>query len=170
MFDNLSRTLSLLRDLSGKSQIELAKEARIGKSQLSKYETGKELPKFDSLEKVLNALGIGYSEFFYALRLVDRLSVEMQQIREAGAGGGDQPLFPAPSPEGAYLLPENTRQAFGQLFNDLLLLHHRMVEESVIPASEAPPPALSKPKVERRGRKLSQRAAASSPPRSASPR
>ena len=59
MFANLGRTLSLLQELRGKSQARVAREAGIGKSQLSKYENGKELPKLDSLEKVLNALEVG---------------------------------------------------------------------------------------------------------------
>ena len=77
MFVNLGRTLSLLRELRGKSQALVAREAGIGKSQLSKYENGKELPKLDSLEKVLNALKVGYFEFFYTLYLVDRRAADL---------------------------------------------------------------------------------------------
>jgi transcriptional regulator with XRE-family HTH domain len=71
MFANLGRTLSLLRELRGKSQSRVAREARIGKSQLSKYENGKELPKLDSLEKILRVLRVDMFEFFYTLYLVD---------------------------------------------------------------------------------------------------
>ena len=77
MFSNLGRTLSLLRELRGKSQARVAREAGIGKSQLSKYENGKELPKLDSLEKVLGALKVGYFEFFYTLYLVDRRASDL---------------------------------------------------------------------------------------------
>ncbi len=77
MFANLGRTLSLLRELRGKSQARVAREAGIGKSQLSKYENGKELPKLDSLEKVLIALKVGYFEFFYTLYLVDRRAADL---------------------------------------------------------------------------------------------
>ena len=94
MFNNLGRTLSLLRELRGKSQARVAREAGIGKSQLSKYENGKELPKFDSLEKVLNALQVGYFEFFYTLHLVDRRAADLERagssraaIRPAAACG-----------------------------------------------------------------------------------
>src|SRR4029453_5105308 len=85
MFDNIPLTLSILRELRRKSQAGLAKDARIGKSQLSKYETGRELPKFDSLGKVLKALEISYPEFFYALNLVDRLSASVQDDKSGGA-------------------------------------------------------------------------------------
>jgi transcriptional regulator with XRE-family HTH domain len=71
MFVNLGMALSLLRELRGKSQSRVAREARIGKSQLSKYENGKELPKLDSLEKILRVLKVDMFEFFYTLYLVD---------------------------------------------------------------------------------------------------
>ena len=53
MFERLGLCLRTFRELSGKSQASVAREAGIGKSQLSKYENGKELPKLDSLGKVL---------------------------------------------------------------------------------------------------------------------
>jgi transcriptional regulator with XRE-family HTH domain len=96
MFANLGRTLSLLRELRGKSQSRVAREARIGKSQLSKYENGKELPKLDSLEKILRVLKVDMFEFFYTLYLVDgraaalaRAAAGIPQASEAG--GGDLP-------------------------------------------------------------------------------
>ena len=56
MFEHIGLALKVLRELKGVSQAGLARKAGIGKSQLSKYENGKDLPKFDSLEKVLAAL------------------------------------------------------------------------------------------------------------------
>ena len=72
MFRNLGRSLTLLREMRGKSQAQVAREAGIGKSQLSKYESGKELPKLDSLEKVLTALDLGPVDLFSTLEMVDR--------------------------------------------------------------------------------------------------
>jgi transcriptional regulator with XRE-family HTH domain len=134
MFSNLGRTLSLLRELRGKSQARVAREAGIGKSQLSKYENGKELPKLDSLEKVLAALRVGYFEFFHTLYLVDR--------RAADLGGGEsetapfadsngEPLY-LPPRDGNALLSESTDQAFSQVFTDLLLLYRRVFEQVVL--------------------------------------
>jgi transcriptional regulator with XRE-family HTH domain len=71
VFANLGRALFLLRDLRGVSQAALAKTAGIGKSQLSKYENGRELPRLDSLEKLLAPLRVGYLEFFYMVATVD---------------------------------------------------------------------------------------------------
>jgi hypothetical protein len=46
---------------------------RAGKwSPISKYENSKELPKLESLERVLAALGVGYFEFFRTLDVIDR--------------------------------------------------------------------------------------------------
>ena len=70
-FRNLGKALVLLRELVGVSQSEVAIRAQIGKEQLSKYETGKELPRLDSLEKVLEALELNYWDFFYSLALID---------------------------------------------------------------------------------------------------
>jgi transcriptional regulator with XRE-family HTH domain len=135
MFNNLGRTLSLLRELRGKSQARVAREAGIGKSQLSKYENGKELPKLDSLEKVLNALKVGCFEFFYTLYLVDRRAADLDR-----ADGGENPVAPRGEPlymppllNGNTLLADTTDQAFSQVFTDLLLLYRRIFEQMVLP-------------------------------------
>jgi transcriptional regulator with XRE-family HTH domain len=142
MFVNLGRTLSLLRELRGKSQARVAREAGIGKSQLSKYENGKELPKLDSLEKVLNALKVGYFEFFYTLYLVDRRAADLARTgEETGADetpaaveeSREQPLYMPPLQNGNTLLADTTDQAFSQVFTDLLLLYRRVFEQMVLP-------------------------------------
>ena len=99
MFANLGRTLSLLRELRGKSQSRVAREARIGKSQLSKYENGKELPKLDSLEKILRVLKVDMFEFFYTLYLVDGRAAALAQAAGVVAAAAD--LSPAGSDRAA---------------------------------------------------------------------
>jgi transcriptional regulator with XRE-family HTH domain len=142
MFVNLGRTLSLLRELRGKSQARVAREAGIGKSQLSKYENGKELPKLDSLEKVLKALEVGHFEFFYTLYLVDQ--------RAAGLGRGgqeadplapsrDEPLYlPSLVLQGSALLSTTTDQAFARVFTDILLLYRSVFEQVVLTGIDRP--------------------------------
>ena len=127
MFANLGRTLSLLRELRGKSQAKLARDAGIGKSQLSKYENGRELPKFDSLEKVLNALEVGQFEFFYTLHLVNGRAAALTHERSDGE------VLPIglPSAVGLPLLSEPTDEAFIRVFNDLLILYRRVFEHMV---------------------------------------
>jgi transcriptional regulator with XRE-family HTH domain len=88
VFQNLGRTLILLRERTGKSQAATARAAGIGKSQLSKYEKSKELPKLDSLERVLLALGVDAFDFFRALDVVDRgepLTLTREEIEECFA-------------------------------------------------------------------------------------
>ena len=137
MFDNLGLALGLLRELRGKSQARLSKDAGIGKSQLSKYENGKELPKLDSLEKVLNALKVGYYEFFYTMHVVDRRAAALAQSDAAGetteAAGKSraESLYVPPLASGSSILVEPTDQAFSQILNDLLILHRRLLEQMV---------------------------------------
>jgi transcriptional regulator with XRE-family HTH domain len=160
MFVNLGRTLSLLRELRGKSQARVAREAGIGKSQLSKYENGKELPKLDSLEKVLNALKVGYFEFFYTLYLVDRRAADLARAEageegaaeEGGEGEGEipaaaeEPLYMPPlHNNGNTLLADTTDQAFSQVFTDLLLLYRRVFEQMVLPPGVKRPRDLKAP-------------------------
>jgi transcriptional regulator with XRE-family HTH domain len=71
LLQNLGNTLALLRELRGKNQAQIATAAKIGKSQLSKYENGKDLPRLESLDKLLTVLGISFQEFFFTLEIVD---------------------------------------------------------------------------------------------------
>ncbi|HWM92370.1 MAG TPA: helix-turn-helix transcriptional regulator [Thermoanaerobaculia bacterium] len=146
MFVNLGRTLSLLRELRGKSQAWVAREAGIGKSQLSKYENGKELPKLDSLEKVLNVLEVGHFEFFYTLYLVDRRASDLDRSpRSSGPGDSrdprddismdDEPAYLPPPFKGHPLLSEATDEAFTRVFADLLVLYRRVFEQVVLSGS-----------------------------------
>jgi len=130
MFHNLGKTLSLLRELRGKSQARVAREAGIGKSQLSKYENGKELPKLDSLEKVLKALGVGHFEFFYTLYLVDRRADDLART-DAGDALAEH-LFMPPLLTGMSLLSSSTDQAFSQVLTDVLLLYRAVFEQIVL--------------------------------------
>jgi transcriptional regulator with XRE-family HTH domain len=141
MFLNLGRTLALLRELRGKSQAGVAREAGIGKSQLSKYENGRELPKLDSLEKVLAALKVGYFEFFYTLYMVDRRAADLARSdqKDGGLPPGGEPLYrPSLLLDGNSLLADTTDQAFSQVFTDLLLLYRRVFEQVVLPGAGRP--------------------------------
>lgn len=73
-FTELGRALRALRESAGLSQADLARKARMGKSQISKYENGKELPKLDSLAKILEVLGAEPLTLFYTAHLLKHRS------------------------------------------------------------------------------------------------
>jgi transcriptional regulator with XRE-family HTH domain len=70
-FQQVGAAIRLLREERGVSLRRLAELSSSGRSQLSKYENGKELPRLDSLARVLDALGVEPLKFFY---LAGRLS------------------------------------------------------------------------------------------------
>lgn len=73
MFDRLGETLLILRVLRGMSQAELAGEAGIRSSQVSRYETGQVQPQLRQLERLLDALEVELPEMLFALLHVERL-------------------------------------------------------------------------------------------------
>lgn len=112
-FGYVGTTLILLRQLTGKSQHDVAQSAGIGKSQLSKYENGKELPKLESLARVLAALDLSPLAFFHAHHLVGILAGELQEKAE-------EPL-PAPG---------SIDDIFQHLIQMVLTLYRRFVSSS----------------------------------------
>ncbi|HEX3525639.1 MAG TPA: helix-turn-helix transcriptional regulator [Thermoanaerobaculia bacterium] len=116
MFANLGPALARLRSHRGQSQAAVARAAGIGKSQLSKYESGKELPKMESLERVLAALGLGQLDFFYTLLVVDR---------------GDDPRPAAPAGEPVVV--------FDRLMSAVLALYREIVVETDRRGRREPP-------------------------------
>jgi len=119
MFGNLGRALRLLRDLQGWSQADFARRASIGKSQLSKYESGKELPKLDTLEKLLLTLGVSPLDFFQTVRFFDEREEWLRggaiSARDISAGRG--------------LLSPEAREAFERLGSDLLKLQANVIHQ-----------------------------------------
>jgi transcriptional regulator with XRE-family HTH domain len=55
---------------------DLARLAGVGKSQLSKYESGKELPRLDSLARILFALRSSPSTLFYVVDFLNHMNCE----------------------------------------------------------------------------------------------
>lgn len=122
LFSNLGRTLALLRDLRGLSQSALAEKAGIGKSQLSKYESGKEKPKVETLNKLLVVLDVQPLQFFFALELVERCSAAVAPGQRS----------PRDFPEMVWLVkPLEAEDAFAGVFRELLRLHRHSFEQSL---------------------------------------
>jgi transcriptional regulator with XRE-family HTH domain len=121
MLDNLGRALFLLRELKELSRATVASRAGISKSQLVKYENGKEIPKLGSLAKVLEVLEVSFFEFFYTLLVVD------QRAKSLGT-----PLpWPAIISMGAPALNSETIAAFQQALGDVFGLFERVLLEAL---------------------------------------
>jgi transcriptional regulator with XRE-family HTH domain len=128
-FENLGRALGLLRELRGLSQAALARRAGVGKSQISKYEGGRELPKLGSLERLLEILDVRQDAFFSIIAMLDGLHEHVS----AKPGAPLVTLTVVPSLRSVSPLDE----AFAAAFQTLLALHRSVLEilvNGVVPA------------------------------------
>lgn len=121
MFRNLGLAISVIRTMRGMSQAGVAQAAGIGKSQLSKYENGKELPKLDSLEKILQVLKVSSADFFYT---ADLLNKREGALLKGGAGE-------LPSPFGMSLLADESEGALFPFFRQLFDLYASLAGEKI---------------------------------------
>lgn len=148
MFRHLGLTLRLLRELRGQSQGQIAKEAGISKSQLSKYENGR-LPKLETLERLLESLGVEYFQFFYTLYLVDRRAAGLKRLSETAGTRSASPesaddrdrLLADLREEQSVLLPafvegpgrsQTLEHGFKKIFDDLLGVYRMVFEELLL--------------------------------------
>jgi HTH-type transcriptional regulator / antitoxin HipB len=92
VFDGLGRALRWLREKAGLRQYETATSAGITKAMLSAYETGKQSPSLESLEKVLDALD---SDLIALDRALDH--VNERPLRPLGdPGAAERSTAPTP--------------------------------------------------------------------------
>ncbi|HYN23393.1 MAG TPA: helix-turn-helix transcriptional regulator [Thermoanaerobaculia bacterium] len=84
-FLGLGRALRWLRDRQGKRQYQVADAAGITKAMLSAYETGKQKPSLDTLEKILDALDCSLNDLHNALQIVNE---RPEAIRRPGRDTG----------------------------------------------------------------------------------
>lgn len=121
MFEHLGQALRMTREHAGMTLTELARQAGLGKSQLSKYERGKEVPKLDSLAKLLEALGVDALAFFYLEHLI---SVGTQALEELPARLEGEATF-------GPLLGRREETAYTQVLQDIFNLFRATVEGRV---------------------------------------
>lgn len=74
-FDGLGKALRWIRDKQAKKQYQVAESAGVTKAMLSAYETGKQKPSLETLEKILGALRVDLSDLFNALQIVNERPV-----------------------------------------------------------------------------------------------
>jgi len=144
MFETLGLTLRVFRELAGWSQAEVARRAQVGKSQLSKYEQGKELPKLESLGKIIAALGTTPLLVFYLSAVLDRATEPSGGLRAELIDQGAATFFRS----GA----ESRR--YRELFESFLALFETAAEERILaalpkPGRRSPPGRPHPPEAER---------------------
>lgn len=71
VLNGLGQALRWLRDRQGKKQYQVADSAGITKGMLSAYETGRQRPSLDTLEKILDTLGTDLNDLHNALQIVN---------------------------------------------------------------------------------------------------
>jgi transcriptional regulator with XRE-family HTH domain len=82
MFSNIGPALRIIRQARGISQSRLALISKTGRSQLARYEAGKDLMRLDTLEKLLEALEVEPEQLFRLVRSLD----ESLSPRQPGVG------------------------------------------------------------------------------------
>ncbi|HTQ80095.1 MAG TPA: helix-turn-helix transcriptional regulator [Thermoanaerobaculia bacterium] len=90
IFQGLGRALRWLRDRQSKRQYQVADAAGITKAMLSAYETGKQKPSLDTLEKILAALDGDLNDLHNALQIVNE---RPEAIRKGSAKSGAWQLY-----------------------------------------------------------------------------
>ncbi|HXO29455.1 MAG TPA: helix-turn-helix transcriptional regulator [Thermoanaerobaculia bacterium] len=148
IFDGLGRSLRWLRERQVKRQYQVAAGAGITKAMLSAYETGKQKPSLDTLEKILDALVCDLNDLHNALQIVNGRPERMRNAggdywRAADKSGGSLPSGPglyeilgAEEP-----LPQQEEQAMSEMlggFHKLLRYMHGRIPGGAPATSPTP--------------------------------
>jgi transcriptional regulator with XRE-family HTH domain len=151
IFDGLGRALRWLRERQVKRQYQVAEGAGITKAMLSAYETGKQKPSLDTLEKILDALVCDLNDMHNALQIVNGRPERMRNTGSArefarpgeklGEGGPvDTNLYDILGCDEP--LPPQEEQALSEMlggFHKLLRYMHHRVSASLPPAPAEKP-------------------------------
>jgi transcriptional regulator with XRE-family HTH domain len=97
LFDRLGRAVRWLRERQGKKQYLVADTAGVTKGMLSAYETGRQKPSLETLEKLLTALDCNLNDLHNAIQIVNE---RPEGIRRAFGNLGSLGAF-EPYPTGA---------------------------------------------------------------------
>src|SRR3954447_17825039 len=92
--NGLGQALRWLRDRRGRKQYEVADAAGITKGMLSAYETGRQRPSLETLEKILSTLGCDLNDLHNAIQIING---RPEGMRRRGEGvGGEVAATPPP--------------------------------------------------------------------------
>ena len=147
ILNGLGQALRWLRDRQGKKQYQVAEAAGITKGMLSAYETGRQRPSLETLEKILDTLGCDLNDLHNAIQIING---RPEGIKRRGEGVAEEPEA-APKPDGGGRsevqkilgrrdpLPFEQERAFSEMldgFHRLLRYFH----ESFSPPRRPEPP------------------------------
>jgi transcriptional regulator with XRE-family HTH domain len=94
ILNGLGQALRWLRDRRGRKQYEVAETAGITKGMLSAYETGRQRPSLETLEKILGTLGCDLNDLHNAIQIING---RPEGMRRRGEGAGSEETAPAPA-------------------------------------------------------------------------
>jgi transcriptional regulator with XRE-family HTH domain len=86
ILNGLGQALRWLRDRQGKKQYQVADSAGITKGMLSAYETGRQRPSLETLEKILDTLGCDLNDLHNAIQIING---RPEQMKRRGEGSGE---------------------------------------------------------------------------------
>jgi transcriptional regulator with XRE-family HTH domain len=102
ILNGLGQALRWLRDRRGRKQYEVADAAGITKGMLSAYETGRQRPSLETLEKVLGTLACDLNDLHNAIQIINGKPEGMRR-RGEGTGSDEEgaavPATAAPASE-----------------------------------------------------------------------
>jgi transcriptional regulator with XRE-family HTH domain len=147
VLDGLGQALRWLRDRQGKKQYQVAEAAGITKGMLSAYETGRQRPSLETLDKLLGTLGCTLHDLHNAVEIVNgRPAVGRTSVLPSDSAVGrwrDRGFPDLYSILGhSNPLPPDLERAFGQLldgFHQLVRYMHANLLER-LPRMDPPAP------------------------------
>lgn len=153
VFKDLGKALRWVRTRQDRKQYEIAEAAGITKAMLSAYETGKQNPSIETLEKILDALGADLHDLAEALRVNrsdDGETREKSQAWSTYQRQRTQPYRTAEPRDNIYRvldidrpLPAQQEAALSQMlagYHNLLRQFYGQLEEGRAAAERGAPP------------------------------
>jgi transcriptional regulator with XRE-family HTH domain len=110
VLEKVGPALRWLRERQTRKQYEVAEAAGITKGMLSAYETGRQRPSLDTLEKILGTLGCDLGHLHRALRVMQG---DLQEPGSEGRSGEVPEAFRGPWPVEAAAADSNLYSILG---------------------------------------------------------
>ncbi len=151
LFENLGKALRWLRDCQGKKQYEVAESAGITKGMLCAYETGKQRPSLETLDKILRALGSDLLALHEALALVKgrysgASAATRAALAEPPASTTSSDAYPLQPAGGSAVsdVPHDTAGEVLRGFHKLVRQLQEVLQQLPVPAGSEPPSSSSR--------------------------